>query len=121
MQFTNIPCKRVAIENPIGIMSTLWRKPDQIIQPWWFGDTYSKTTCLWLKGLPPLRHVKWVGRGEMTTFKSGAVMSKWMADAFGLSPAERSRVRSKTFPGIAEAMARQWGCVTMEVREKVTA
>lgn len=109
MQFTNVPCKRVAIENPIGIMSTLWRKPDQIIQPWWFGDEFNKTTCLWLKGLPPLRHVKWVGRGEMVTYKSGAVMPKWYADAFSLSPAERSRVRSKTFPGIAEAMASQWG------------
>jgi len=109
MQFTNLPCKRVAIENPVGIMSTLWRKPDQIIQPWWFGAEFSKTTCLWLKGLPPLRHTKWVGRGEMVTYKSGAVMPKWYADAFSLSPEERSRVRSKTFPGIAEAMASQWG------------
>jgi len=112
MRFTDIPCQRVAIENPIGIMSTVWRRPDQIIQPWWFGDEFNKTTCLWLKGLPPLRHTKWVGSGEwIQVGKKGGRRAKWFADAFKLSPEERSRVRSKTFPGIAEAMAVQWGSV----------
>lgn len=98
---------RIAIENPVWIMSSLWRKPDQIIQPWQFGDEAQKTTCLWLKGLPPLKHTKIVDRGEMVTFASGKRMAKWYADA--RSSADRSNIRSKTFQGIADAMAMQWG------------
>ena len=109
MLFANHPCKRIAIENPVGIMSTQFRKPDQIIQPWQFGDPYSKRTCLWLKGLPKLRHTDIVDPGEMITYKSGRTMPKWYAEAWKLSPSERSKTRSKTFPGIAQAMARQWG------------
>ena len=109
MLFANHPCKRIAIENPVGIMSTQFRKPDQIIQPWQFGDPYSKRTCLWLKGLPELRHTDIVDPGEMITYKSGRTMPKWYAEAWKLSPLERSKTRSKTFPGIAQAMARQWG------------
>ena len=109
MLFANHPCKRIAIENPVGIMSTQFRKPDQIIQPWQFGDPYSKRTCLWLKGLPELRHTDIVDPGEMITYKSGRTMPKWYAEAWKLSPSERSKTRSKTFPGIAQAMARQWG------------
>ena len=109
MLFANHPCKKIAIENPVGIMSTQFRKPDQIIQPWQFGDPYSKRTCLWLKGLPKLRHTDIVDPGEMITYKSGRTMPKWYAEAWKLSPSERSKTRSKTFPGIAQAMARQWG------------
>jgi site-specific DNA-cytosine methylase len=109
MLFANHPCKRIAIENPVGIMSTQFRKPDQIIQPWQFGDAYSKRTCLWLKGLPELRHTEIVDPGEMITYKSGRTMPKWYAEAWKLKPSERSKTRSKTFPGIAQAMARQWG------------
>ena len=109
MLFANHPCKKIAIENPVGIMSTQFRKPDQIIQPWQFGDPYSKRTCLWLKGLPKLRHTDIVDPGEMITYKSGRTMPKWYAEAWKLSPLERSKTRSKTFPGIAQAMARQWG------------
>ena len=108
MLFANHPCEKIAIENPVGIMSTKFRKPDQIIQPWQFGDAYSKRTCLWLKGLPQLEATDVVDPGEMITYESGRVMPKWYADAWKLSPAERSKARSKTFPGIANAMAKQW-------------
>jgi site-specific DNA-cytosine methylase len=106
--FTNLKCEKVAIENPIGIMSTHYRKPNQIIHPYMFGDPFQKSTCLWLKGLPELTPTNIVDTGEITTFGSGKRMSKWMADAFKLSPEERAKVRSKTFPGIAKAMAEQW-------------
>jgi len=108
MLFTNANCERIAIENPVGIMSSQWRKPDQIIQPYWFGDEAQKTTCLWLKGLPKLEPTKMVGKGEFITHKSGKTKPKWFADAFKLSPSERRKVRSKTFDGIAKAMASQW-------------
>lgn len=99
----------VAIENPVGIMSKLYRKPDQIIQPYMFGDAYEKKTCLWLKGLEPLQPTNIVEPPERTTYDSGKTMPSWYADAWHLPPNERSMVRSKTFPGIAKAMAKQWG------------
>lgn len=108
MLFANSKCDKVAIENPVGIMSSKWRKPNQIIQPWQFGEPFSKKTCLWLKGLPPLEPTNIVDEGERVTFKSGKSMPKWYSDAFRLHPAERAKVRSKTFPGIAKAMADQW-------------
>jgi hypothetical protein len=107
--FTNLNTPRVAIENPVGVMSTQYRKPDQIIQPYWFGDPYRKSTCLWLKGLPKLEPTQMVDMGEQVTYASGTTMPKWYADAWKLPPTERSKVRSKTFPGIAKAMAQQWG------------
>jgi len=109
--FTNLKTPRVAIENPVGIMSTQYRKPDQIIQPYWFGDPYRKSTCLWLKGLPKLVVTKVVDMGEQVTYQSGTTMPKWYADAWKLPPSKRSKVRSKTFPGIAAAMAAQWGAL----------
>jgi site-specific DNA-cytosine methylase len=109
MALATADCERIAIENPVGIMSTEWRKPDQIIQPWQFGDSFSKKTCLWLKGLPKLEPTNVVDPGETVTFASGNKMPKWYADAWGKSPEERSKIRSKTFPGIAKAMAEQWG------------
>lgn len=108
MKFANADCPRIAIENPVGIMSNIWRKPDQIINPWQFGDPYSKATCLWLKGLPKLNPTKIVDKGEYVTFKSGKRHPKWYADALSLPPHERAEMRSKTFPGIADAMADQW-------------
>lgn len=90
----NIP--KIAIENPIGIMSTLWRKPDQIIQPWQFGHGETKATCLWLKGLPPLSPTEIVSGREARIHK--------------MPPGpNRSRDRSVTYQGIADAMADQWG------------
>lgn len=109
MNFAHCKCEKVAIENPVGIMSSEWRKPDQMIQPWQFGDEYQKTTCLWLRGLPLLKPTNIVSKGQFITHKSGKVKPKWYADAFKLPPAQRARVRGKTFPGIARAMAEQWG------------
>ena len=123
-QFLNADCDRIAIENPVGIISGdyvrkyfpdiaeqygLPVKPTQKIHPWQFGDSFEKTTCLWLRGLQPLTPTNIVDRGEFITHKSGKVKPKWFADAFKLPPEERSKVRSKTFPGIAKAMAEQWG------------
>lgn len=118
MQFTKLECPW-AIENPMGIMSTVYRKPNQIIQPYFFGDRQSKKTCLWLHKLPLLYHndkpnlfdqiVTHVDKGETVTFESGRTMPKWYTDAWNLPVKERAKLRSKTFPGIARAMAEQWG------------
>lgn len=109
MLFTNLSAPKVVIENPVGIMSRLYRKPDQIIQPWWFGDPFEKRTCLWLKGVPPLVATNEVEPAPRSEYASGRTMPTWYADAWKLPPAERSKARSKTFPGIAKAMAEQWG------------
>ena len=95
---------RVAIENPVGIMSSLWRKPDQIIQPWQFGDDASKATCLWLKGLPLLAPTNILpgGRDVRRANQTPSGQNK-----LGPSP-DRARLRSQTYPGIAAAMAEQW-------------
>jgi site-specific DNA-cytosine methylase len=94
------PISRIAIENPVGKISTTLRKPDQIVQPWMFGDQFTKTTCLWLKNLPPLKPTKIVGKGEFV-IHGGRKLPKWYSN--------RERHRSATFPGIAAAMAAQWG------------
>ncbi len=95
MRFANSDCPRIAIENPVGIMSTVWKKPDQIIQPWQFGHGETKKTCLWLKGLPPLISTEIVEGREQRIWK--------------MPPSEdRAKNRAKTFPGIARAMAEQW-------------
>lgn len=108
MQLANSGIPKLCIENPVGIMSTKWRKPDQIIQPYEFGHSEAKKTCLWLDGLPKLEHTKIV-EPEYVTFKSGKRMSKWYSDAVKLPKHERMKLRSKTFQGIADAMAEQWG------------
>lgn len=95
MRFANADCPKIAIENPVGIMSTVWKKPDQIIQPWQFGHGETKKTCLWLKGLPPLIPTEIVEGREQRIWK--------------MPPSEdRAKNRAKTFPGIARAMAEQW-------------
>ena len=109
MLFTNLDTPKVVIENPVGIMSKIYRKPDQIIQPWWFGDPFEKRTCLWLKGVEPLVATNEVTPAPRSEYASGRTMPTWYADAWKLPPAERSKARSKTFPGIAKAMAEQWG------------
>ena len=109
MEFTKVSCPRVCIENPVGIMSNVWRKPDQVINPWQFGHEVRKRTCLWLKGLPKLEPTHVVGKGEQVVYESGCVVSKWHADTWLLPYKERGKVRSKTFQGIADAMAQQWG------------
>ncbi len=99
---------KIAVENPIGIMSTKFRKPDQIIQPWQFGHETTKATCLWLKGLPKLKPTNIVSKGERIKYASGRSSPKWHIDTWNLSPTKRAIARSKTFPGIAKAMAEQW-------------
>ena len=104
MKFANAKCKYVSIENPIGIMSTKYRKPDQIIQPWQFGHGETKATCLWLKGLPKLKATDIVEGREQKIWKMGP------------SP-ERAKLRSKTYAGVAKAMAEQWGGFLNEVEK----
>jgi len=108
MELINAPIDRIAVENPVGIMSSKYRKPNQIIQPYEFGDPYEKRTCLWLKNLPELKPTNVVEPAPRRKFKSGKTMPAWYADAWKLSEEERSKVRSKTFPGIAKAMAEQF-------------
>lgn len=104
MRIAEARCNKIAIENPVGIMSTLFRKPDQIIQPYYFGDPYEKRTCLWLKNLPPLQPTKIVMPPPRIKYASGKTMPNWYAKLWG-----NSKERSKTFIGIARAMAEQWG------------
>lgn len=106
--FAECDCEKVAIENPVGIMSSAWRKPNQIINPYEFGDAFEKKTCLWLKGLPKLQPTNIVEPPKRTEFKSGKSMPTWYADTWKLSKEERAKIRSKTFGGIAKAMAMQW-------------
>lgn len=128
-QFLNAQCDKIIIENPVGIIGGdyikkhfpdlcekygLPKKPTQTIQPWMFGDNFNKKTCLWEKGVsplkplvttePPLEYFEW-------TDKNGKKkrQPKWYYEALSLPPAERAKVRSKTFPGVAKAMADQWG------------
>ena len=110
MALANAPIEKICIEYSQGIMSTCWRKPDQIIQPYQFGHAVAKRTCLWLKNLPPLVHTKIV-EPEYVTYKSGKRLSKWYADigAAKPPPEERRKLRSKTFQGIADSMADHWG------------
>lgn len=108
MAFAKCNAPHVAIENPVGCMSTRWRKPDQIVHPYMFGDPFEKKTCLWLKGLEPLKPTDEVEPEPRKVFKSGNSMPAWYADAWHLPPHERAKVRSRTFPGIAKAMASQW-------------
>lgn len=107
MLFINAPIPKIAVENPVGIMSTHYQKPTQIIQPYHFGHGAMKTTCLWLKGLPKLNPTNIVEREYIIT-PSGKKYPKWSWDTFNLPKDIRAKERSKTFPGIAAAMAAQW-------------
>lgn len=109
MLLANCNCNKIVIENPVGVMSSEWRKPNQIINPYQFGDAFEKKTCLWIKGLPELKPTNEVKPPPRTQFKSGKSMPAWYADAWKLPKEERAKLRSKTFPGIAKAMAEQWG------------
>lgn len=114
MSFINAKCEHIAVENPVGIISTRYRKPDQIIQPYYFGDHARKGTCLWLKGLNLLEPTSVVDPGEILDggYSVGA-SANWAVDEQGKilswSDPRTAKARSKTFPGIAEAMAEQWG------------
>lgn len=118
MKLYNAPIERIAIENPVNIISGKYIqkyfpdlcekyglpvKSNQIIQPWQFGQSYQKTTCLWLQNLPLLEPTKIVGKGEFITYKSGKRLPKWYAEKRG-----KGGERSKFWTGIAQAMANQW-------------
>ena len=113
MQFVEADCDKIAIENPVGIISTVYRKPDQIIQPYEYGHHARKKTCLWLKGLSKLKPTNIVDPGEIMEggYSVGAhadgrdESGKWLR----YSDPAVAKLRSKTFPGIARAMAEQWG------------
>ena len=109
MLFTQLNCEKVVIENPVGIMSTVYRKPDQIVQPYQYGDPYEKRTCLWLKNVPQLKPTNLVKPPQRSVYVSGKTMPTWYANANSKTNAERSKIRSKTFIGMAKAMAEQWG------------
>jgi len=114
MELMNANIPHICVENPIGVMSSLYRKPDQIIQPWQFGDPFQKSTCLWLKDLPTLTPTNIVGKGEFFEWvdkKTGRVkrQAQWYMDALnGKSSYERQKIRNKTFQGIADAIADQY-------------
>jgi hypothetical protein len=106
MTLLSAPIEKIALENPVIVISTRIRKPDQIVQPWMFGDPFTKTTCLWLKNLPPLTPTNIVDKGERHITKGGKSLPSW----YNLPPSEdRAKIRGTTFKGMAEAMAEQWG------------
>ena len=123
IKILNADCDKIAVENPVNIISghyiekyfpelcreyNLPIKPSQYIQPYFFGDSFEKKTCLWLKGLKPLKETNIVKPPPRKQFESGKSMPEWYAKLFSLPPKERAKARSKTFPGIAKAMAEQW-------------
>ena len=115
LRLASASCKKIVVENPIGCMSTLYRKPDQIIHPYYFAEKDGdencerKATCLWLKGVEPLKYtIQYQPR--VIVYKNGkGTDSPWHMNTMGLPKEERAKQRSKTFPGIAKAMAEQWG------------
>ena len=115
MAIWSASCDMVVIENPIGAMSTYFRKPDQIIHPYYFAEKENdencerKATCLWFRNVKPLKYtIRYKPR--VVVYKNGkGTDSPWHMDTMKLPPSERAKARSKTFPGIAEAMAEQWG------------
>lgn len=119
MALANADIDFIAIENPVGIMNTRFRKPDQVVQPYYFGDAASKSTCLWLKNLPLLEATNLVDKGEYIEFKSGKRIPKWYSDGLTKTKTaeERRTWRSKTFPGFAKAMAEQWSVYVAQNRK----
>jgi len=110
MALANANIPRIAIENPVGIMSSVWRKPDCIIQPYEHGHEATKTTCLWLKNLPPITPTNLVGKGTRHVTKGGNSLPTW----YNLPPSkDRWKIRSATFQGIANAMAKQWSAFVL--------
>lgn len=117
MQLAQAPIARICLENPVCVMSSRWREPDQIIQPWMFGADASKATCLWLKGLPPLQATHYVA--PRVTLHKGRWWMRWANQTDSgqnrLGPSEdRWKLRSETYEGIAAAMADQWGAQLLE-------
>ena len=111
MSFVNADCEKIAIENPVGVMSTKYRKPNQIIQPYMYGHPFTKSTCLWIKVLPELKPTNIVEYSKKTIDSSYAYMNLYDENGKTLrySDPRTAKIRSKTFPGVAKAMAEQWG------------
>lgn len=106
----NLPCRRICLENPVSIISTAIRKPNQIVQPYQFGESYAKRTCLWLKNLPPLEPTEIVDRGEYVEVgKEGRKLPRWYSNCHGKGGTTRGHERSRFPLGISRAMAEQWG------------
>lgn len=108
MKLAKLDIPRIAIENPVCVMSSLWRKPDQVIQPWMFGHMEQKATCLWLKGLSPLTATNNVKEEMMQLPKNQRERLHYLPPS-----ADRWKLRSETYMGIAQAMADQWGRVSI--------
>lgn len=119
LQIANSDCEKIVIENPVGVMSTVWRKPDQIIHPYYFAENENDTeniaekkTCLWLKGVNPLKYEICVNPPERQKLPGGKTMPSWYSKKYSRgNPNGKSRqaMRSETFPGVAKAMAEWWG------------
>lgn len=107
MKIINSKCPRIAVENPTGIVQKWYRKPDQVIQPYFFGDNFKKRTCLWLEGLPKLIATDLLPEPKPIYHLKNGKPIQWV-ESLGFSK-DRAKLRSKTFPGIATAMAEQWG------------
>ena len=108
----NLPIEKVCVENPVGYPNTVYRKPDQIVHPYYFGEPYQKRTCLWLKGLPALDYTNTIIENPKPMYycqgeKCKGKAINWCEGIRG--EGERSKARSRTFKGIANAMAEQWG------------
>ena len=123
MLFIDADCPKVAVENPVGWMNSTFRKPDQIIHPYYFGDSVAKRTCLWLKGLPPLEPTDMLPKPEPMYVCAGKLCGGkkigWCEGIKGTMGGQEGRAtaRSKTFLGVAKAMAEQWGGLLLEDRE----
>ena len=109
MRFILADCEHIAVENPVGIMSTVYQKPTQIIQPFEYGDPHRKTTCLWLKGLEPLKPTNIVEPEIIKYTRHNGKTTTFDSDYIAGPSADRAKKRSKTYHGIAKAMAEQWG------------
>ena len=111
MALINAPIAKICVENPLGEPSRVFRKYDQIIHPYYFGDPYQKRTCLWLKNLPPLtwNKDKAIKPEPLYKLKTNGKAINWVEGIKGMTAAERQKARSKTFPGIAKAIAHQYG------------
>jgi len=103
----NAPIEHIAIENPIGKLNSMWRYPDQVIQPWWFGDPWTKATCLWLKNLPPLMATCPVS-GAKSLLPSNTGAGRRSGQRWAKGAVSNAKDASRTLPGIAKAMAGQW-------------
>ena len=108
MRFANADCEKIVIENPIGYVNTHWRKPNQIVHPWQFGHPFTKGTCLWLKGVEHLKPTVTV-KPENCKSYAWETMIDERGKTISWNSELSKKLRSKTFPGVAQAMADQWG------------